>query len=71
MDTQMKIATISDEVYDDVIIYKLFGKPTLLESLKQVENVEVFTAIEEFYTNELKACKFFYLSQYLLGNFRI
>ena len=50
----MTIETISDQHYDDVIIYKLFRNPTLLESLKQMENIEVFTAIEEFYVDDLK-----------------
>ena len=60
MENQMTIETISDEVYDDVIVYKLFSNPTLLESLKNIENNEVFTAIEEFFTNELKVCKFYF-----------
>ena len=52
----MTIETISDQHYDDVIIFKLFSKPTLLKSLKRIENIEVFTAIEEFYVDELKVC---------------
>ena len=63
MDNQMTIDTISDKVYDDVVIYKLFSNPTLLESLKKIENVEVFTAIKEIYINKLKVCIFYYYSK--------
>ena len=56
----MTIETISDQHYDDVTIFKLFSNPTLLESLKQIENIEVFTAVEEFYVDKLKVCTFYY-----------
>ena len=54
MEHQMTISTTSDGVYDAVFIYKLFSNPNLLESLKCIETVEVFTAIDEFYIGELK-----------------
>ena len=57
MENQMTISTISDEVYDDVFIYKLFSNKTLLESLKQVGRPEVFTAV---YVYKLKVCAFYY-----------
>ena len=56
MENQMTISTIFDELYDDVVIYKLYSNPILLETLKQIENVEIFTAVEEFYFDELKVC---------------
>ena len=61
----MIISTISDEFYDDVIIYKLFSNPTLLESLKQIENVEIFTAVEEFYFDDLKVCIYFFINKHI------
>ena len=61
MENQMTISTISDELYDDVIIYKLFGNPTLLESLKQIKDVEIFTCLEPFCPDDLKVCIFFLL----------
>ena len=50
----MTISTISDELYDDVIIYKLYSNPTLFESFKRIERPKVFTAIEELYVDNLK-----------------
>ena len=61
MDNQMTISTISDALYDDIIIYKLFNNPTLLESLKRIERPKVFTAIEEFYVDNLKVRTVFLL----------
>ena len=63
MENQMTISTISDELYDDVVIYKLYSNPILLETLKQIENVEIFTAVEEFYFDDLKVCLYFINSQ--------
>ena len=63
MENQMTILTISDELYDDVVIYKLFSNPILLETLKEIENVEIFTAVEEFYFDDLKVCIYFINSQ--------
>ena len=57
MEHQTTISTISDELYDDIIIYKLYSNPTLLESLKKIERPKVFTAIEEFYVDNLKVRK--------------
>ena len=57
----MKISTISDEMYDDLFIYKLFSNPTLLESLKQIGRPEVFTAV---YVYKLKVCAFLLLEIY-------
>ena len=68
MENQMTISTISDELYDDVIIYKLFGNPTLLESLKQIKDVEIFTGLEPFCTDDLKVCISF-LVNHNHGNF--
>ena len=59
----MSILTISDELHDDVIIYKLFNNPTLLETLKRFENIEIIIAVEPFCFGELKVCKIFYFSQ--------
>ena len=58
MENQTRISTISDELYDDVMIYKLFSNPTLLETLKRIENVEVFTTLEPFCVDELQVCFF-------------
>ena len=58
MANQITTSTISDKLYDDVFIYKLFSNSYLLESLKKIEKSEVFTAIEEFYVDVLKVCKF-------------
>ena len=54
------IATTSDKISDNVFVYKLFSNPALLESLKQIENIEVFTALETFYNDEVKVCIFYY-----------
>ena len=61
MENQKTISTISDRLCDDAIIYKLFSNPTLFETLKQIENVEIFTALEFFCTDKLKVCIFFLL----------
>ena len=60
MENQMSIESITDQVYDDVIIYKFFNNPILLESFKQIENIQVFTAVQEFYVDELKVFIFYY-----------
>ena len=70
MENQMTISTISDELYDDVVIYKLFSNPNLFESLKQIENNEIFTALEPFCVDELQVCIFF-ISHNLTINFTI
>ena len=57
MENQITISTISDELYDDVIIYKLYSSSNLLVSLKKIERPKVFTAIEEFYVDNLKVRK--------------
>ena len=57
----MTISTISDEFYDDVIIYKLYSNPTLMEGFKKIERQKVFTAIEEFFDDDLKVCTVFLL----------
>ena len=67
MENQKTISTISDRLCDDAIIYKLFSNPTLFETLKQIENVEVFTALEFFCTDELKV--FFFLLITTIVNF--
>lgn len=61
MENQNSISTISDEVYDNVLVYKLFSNPALLESLKQIENIEVFKSLEKFYVSDLKVWKYFLL----------
>ena len=61
MENQMTISTISDEFYDDVIIYKLYSNPTLMEGFKKIERQKVFTAIEEFFDDDLKVCTVFLL----------
>ena len=66
MESQTTISTISDDIYDGVFIYKLFSNPTLLESLKQIERPELFTAIEEFYTCGLKVCTFLLLTKSII-----
>ena len=68
MENQMTILTISDELYDDVVIYKLFSNPILLETLKEIENVEIFTAVEEFYFDDLKVCIYFFINKHILTN---
>ena len=60
MENQMTVSTITDELYDDVIIYKLFSNSILLETLKQIENNEVFTTLEPFCVDELQVCIFYY-----------
>ena len=55
-----EIAIISDETFDHVFVYKLYSNPTLLESLKRIENIEVFTALEPYYSDEIKVCIFYY-----------
>ena len=60
MENQMTISTICDEFYDDVIIYKLFNNPTLLESLKRIESVKLFKTLKPFCSNELKVCILYY-----------
>ena len=60
MEKQMTVSTISDELYDDIIINKLFSNPTLLEILKRIERPKVFTAIKEFYVDNLKVRTVFY-----------
>ena len=58
MENQMRqtILTISDEVYDDVFVFKLFNKPRILESLKSIEVPEIFTSMKTFCIDELKVC---------------
>ena len=60
MENQMTVSTITDELYDDVIIYKLFSNSILLETLKRIENNEVFTTLEPFCVDELQVCIFYY-----------
>ena len=55
-----EIVTISDEIADNVLVYKLFSNPFLLETLKQTENVEVFTTLEPFFVDEIKVCVFYH-----------
>ena len=50
------ISTISNELLDHVVIYKLFNNPSLLEGLKRIERPEVFTALKTFCIDELKVC---------------
>ena len=52
-------STISDEVYDDLFIYKVFSSPSLLESLKRIERFEIVSALEEFCIDKLKVCIIF------------
>ena len=52
------IATIYDEISDNLFIYKLFSNPILLETLKRIESVEVFTTLEPFCVDELQVCIF-------------
>ena len=56
-----EIATTSDKISDNVFVYKLFSNPALLESLKQIENIEVFTVLKLFCTDQIKVCIFYYL----------
>ena len=70
MENQMTVSTISDELYDDVVIYKLFSNPNLFESLKQIENNEIFTALKSFCVDELQVCIVF-ISHNLTINFTI
>ena len=60
MENQMTISTFSDELFDDVIIYKLFSNPDLFETLKQIENVEIFKTLESFCPDDVKVCIFYY-----------
>ena len=71
MDNQMSqtISTISDEVYDAVFIFKLFNKPTMLESLKSIEGPEVFTELTTFCTNGLKVCILFSIPLLLINTY--
>ena len=52
-------ATISDETSDNFLIYKLFSNPTLLETLKQTENIEIFAALKPFCIEELQVCIYY------------
>ena len=63
------ISTISDEVYDDLFIYKMFRNSTLLESLKLIEGPEVFTGLKKFCTNELEVCTVISKSLILIKSF--
>ena len=54
------VATISDETFDNVFVYKLFSNPTLLESVKKIQNVEIFTTLEPFCVDELQVCIVYY-----------
>ena len=56
----LTVSTVCDELYDDVIIYKLFSNPTLMKSIKQIESKEAFTPVESFCTDEIKVCIFCY-----------
>ena len=60
MENQMTISNVSDELYDDVFIYKLFSNSTLLKSLKKIKYLEVFTTLKPFCTDELKVCIILY-----------
>ena len=53
-------AIISDEISDNVFVYKLFSNPTLLETLKRIENIKVFTTLEPFCVDELQVSIFYY-----------
>ena len=57
---QQIIAIISDETFDHVFVYKLYSNPTLLESLKRIENIEIFTTLERFCVDELQVSIFYY-----------
>ena len=59
----MTTSKISDELYDEIFIYKLFSNPSLLESLKRIENIVAFKAIEEFYVKDLGVSIFLLLKQ--------
>ena len=54
------IATTSDELSENAFVYKLFSNPTLLETLKRIENVEIFKTLEPFCSDELQVCIFYY-----------
>ena len=58
------ISTMYDEISDNVFIYKLYSNPNVLESLKQVENDEIFTTLKPFCVDELQVCIFHYLSHF-------
>ena len=54
------VATTSDELSENAFVYKLFSNPTLLETLKRIENVEIFKTLETFCRAEVKVCIFYY-----------
>ena len=56
----MAVSNAPDKLYDDVFTYKLKSEPSLLESLKQIDNLDVFTPLEHFCADEHKVCKFRY-----------
>ena len=53
-----RVATTSDETSDNVLVYKLFSNPTLLETLKRIENVEIFKTLEPFCLDDVQVCIF-------------
>ena len=62
MENQTAISNAPDKPYDDVFTYKLNSEPNLLESLKQIDKLDVFTPLEKFCGDEHKVCKFRYYS---------
>ena len=49
----------TDELHDNVFLFKVSGNPSLLEILKQVEKPEVFTSLNEFCNDDVKVCSTF------------
>ena len=58
MDNEMYQApsSISDELYDDLLMCKVCSKPSLLKSLKRIQRHESFTVVEEIFMDEHKVC---------------
>ena len=59
MDLKLSPNTLTETSDDKVFVYKIFSKPSLLESLKQIEEPDnIFNALKEFCSNKLKVCLF-------------
>ena len=51
----------TDELHDNVFVFKISNNPSMLESLKTVENPEVFYSLNDFFNDEVKVCAIFML----------
>ena len=52
--------TNSDELHDKVFIFKVFNNPGLLESLKSINQHQVYLDLKNFCSEEIKVFCFLY-----------